>query len=62
MQKFSQKVVKPSTSMKRVSALLKAEVVDINPLSTNVSITDKPGGRFLIPKCLKNTCGRVTSW
>ena len=27
MQKFSQKVVKPSTSMKRVSALLKAEVV-----------------------------------
>ena len=50
MQKFSQKVVKPSTSMKRVSAQLKAEVVDINPFSTNVSITDKPGGRFLLPK------------
>ena len=46
MQKFSQKVVKPSTSMKRVSAQLKAEVVDINPFSTNVSITDKPGVGF----------------
>ena len=32
---------------------------NINPLSTNVSIMDKSGSRFLLPKCLKNTCGRV---
>ena len=31
----------------------------INPISTNVSIMDKPGSRFLLPKCLKNACGRV---
>ena len=29
------------------------EKMFINPFSTNVSLTDKPG------KCLKNTCGRV---
>ena len=32
----------------------------INPFSTNVSLTDKPGSWFLPVKCLKNTCGRVT--
>ena len=31
-----------------------------NPFLTNVSIKDKPGSWFLLPKCLKNTCGRVT--
>ena len=31
----------------------------INPFSTNVPIMDKPGNWFLLPKCLKNTCGRV---
>ena len=29
----------------------------INPFTTNVPLTDKPGGWFLIAKCLKNTCG-----
>ena len=29
------------------------EKMFINPVSTHVSLTDKPG------KCLKNTCGRV---
>ena len=32
----------------------------INPFSINVPIMDKPGNWFLLPKCLKNTCGRVT--
>ena len=31
-----------------------------NPFSTNVLITDKPGSWFLLAKCLKNTCRRVT--
>ena len=32
----------------------------LNPFSTNVSLTDKPGSRFLLAKCLKNACWRVT--
>ena len=31
-----------------------------NPFLTNVPLTDKPGSWFLLAKCLKNTCGRVT--
>ena len=33
----------------------------INPFSTSVPVMDKPGIWFLLAKCLKNTCGRVTS-
>ena len=32
-----------------------------NPFSTNIPIMDKPGSCFLLPKCLKNTCGRPAS-
>ena len=32
----------------------------INPFSTNVPFMDKPGSWFLLAKCLKNTCGRLT--
>ena len=32
----------------------------LNPFSTNVPLTDKPGSWFLLARCLKNTCGRVT--
>ena len=32
----------------------------LNPFSTNVPLTCKPGSCFLLAKCLKNTCGRVT--
>ena len=32
----------------------------INPFSTNVPTMDEPGSWFLPPKCLKNTCRRVT--
>ena len=32
----------------------------LNPFSTNVPFMDKPGSWFLLAKCLKNTCGRVT--
>ena len=32
----------------------------INPFSTNVTLMDKPRSWFLLTKCLKNTCGRVT--
>ena len=32
----------------------------INPFSTNVPLIDKPGSWFLLAKCLKYTCGRVT--
>ena len=32
----------------------------INPFSTNVPFMDKPGSCFLLAKCLKNICGRVT--
>ena len=31
-----------------------------NPFSTNDPIMDKPGSWFLLAKCFKNTCGRVT--
>ena len=34
--------------------------IQINPFSTNVPLTDKPGSWFLPAKCLKNTYGRVT--
>ena len=35
----------------------------LNSFSTIVSLTDKPGSWFLLAKCLKNTCERVTfSW
>ena len=30
------------------------------PFSTNVPLTDKSGSCFLLAKCLKSTCGRVT--
>ena len=36
-------------------------VIFINPFWTNVPLTDKPGSWFLLAKCLKSTCGRVTS-
>ena len=32
----------------------------LKPFSTNVPFMDKPGSWFLLAKCLKNTCGRVT--
>ena len=32
----------------------------INLFSTNVPHMDKPDSLFLLAKCLKNTCGRVT--
>ena len=32
----------------------------VNPFSTNVPFTDKPVSWFLLAKCLKNTCARVT--
>ena len=32
----------------------------INPFLTNVPLMDKPNSWFLLAKCLKNTCGRVT--
>ena len=34
--------------------------LEINPFSTNVPLTDKPGSWFLLTKCQKNTCGGVT--
>ena len=32
----------------------------INPFLTNVPFMDKPDCWFLLAKCFKNTCGRVT--
>ena len=32
----------------------------LNTFLTNVPLMDKPGIWFLLAKCLKNTCGRVT--
>ena len=32
----------------------------INPFLTNVPFIDKPDSWFLLAKCFKNTCGRVT--
>ena len=34
--------------------------MEINPFSTNVPFMQKTGSWFLLAKCLKNTCGRVT--
>ena len=31
----------------------------INAFPANVPIMEKPGGRFLLAKWVKNTCGRV---
>ena len=31
-----------------------------NPFQTNVPNMEKPGSWFLLAKCVKNTCGRVT--
>ena len=33
---------------------------ELNLFSPNVPFMDKPGSLFLLAKCLKNTCGRVT--
>ena len=32
----------------------------LNPFLTSFPFMDKPGCWFLLAKCLKNTCGRVT--
>ena len=32
----------------------------IKSFFTNAPLIDKPGSWFLLAKCLKNTCGRVT--
>ena len=32
----------------------------VNPFSSNVPFMDKPGSWFLLAKCLKSTCGKVT--
>ena len=32
---------------------------DLNPFLTNVLLTDKPRGLFLLAKCMKNTYGTV---
>ena len=31
-----------------------------NPFQANVPIMEKTGSWFLLAKCVKNTCGRVT--
>ena len=41
-------------------ARMKNLKITFNPFSTNVPFMDKPGSWFLLAKCLKNTCGRVT--
>ena len=38
----------------------KNKIILFNPFLTNVPLMDKPGSWFLLAKCLKNTCGRVT--
>ena len=32
---------------------------EVNPFQANVPLMEKPGGWFLLAKCVKNTCGRV---
>ena len=32
----------------------------LQPIFDQCSLMDKPGSQFLLAKCLKNTCGRVT--
>ena len=32
----------------------------INPFQANVPLMEKPGEWFLLAKCVKNTCGRMT--
>ena len=32
----------------------------VNPFQANVSLMEKPGGWFLLTKCVKNVCERVT--
>ena len=33
---------------------------NLNLFVANVPLMEKPGGWFLLAKCVKNTCGRVT--
>ena len=35
------------------------EPLVINPFQTNVPVMEKSGGRFLLTKCVKNTCEKV---
>ena len=39
---------------------LMKRLLGINTFSTNAPLMDKPGSGFLLAKCLKNACGRVT--
>ena len=34
---------------------------DMNPFPANIPFIDQSGSWFLLAKCVKNTCGRVTS-
>ena len=39
---------------------LQTIVISFNPFPDNVALMKKPGGWFLLAKCAKNPCGRVT--
>ena len=51
-------------SLTKISSITRLLIFDttslFNPFSTNVSLMNKPGSWFLLAKCLKNTCVRVT--
>ena len=48
------------TNDNHFNTLIKYCIFVPNLFSTNVPFMDKPGSWFLLAKCLKNSCGRVT--
>ena len=42
------------------TVVLKVKDALFNPFPANVPIMEKPGSWFLLAKCVRNTCGRVT--
>ena len=61
VKKLAVKIKKfPDSKKYEVPLLFRQTNIIINPFSTNAPLTDKPGTWFLLAKCLKNACGRVT--
>ena len=49
----------PSEKINYTKRFIKFSML-FNSFSSNVALMNKPGSWFLLEKCLKNTCGRVT--
>ena len=64
MQQIYRRTPSPKCYFNKVAATLLKSHLDnmhcFNPFSTIAPLMVKPGSGFLVAKCLKNTCRRVT--